>query len=259
MPANPKPDSKNSAKAVLTELAVEGTSSLVEAHRILLDLAQQENELILNGLRGRVSEYVPAVAMTDVVRRSVEAIITMQHEFLTNGSKQTLKWLQAEAMSSHGPVEIMDLAREGVETFARAQKKFLDAVSEESAKAMSGQQEHNKEVERAQDVKELAQDAARALIEAQKRLLDVMSQQMNVSMQAAIWAVDLASPSQLLPLASLAGDALKSFFDVEETLVSSLAKRDKTKSAAQTKRKAARRSKIRRSRAMTKREEPVTA
>jgi len=44
---------------VLTELAVEGTSSLVEAQRTLLDLAQQENDILFNGVKERIGSFVP--------------------------------------------------------------------------------------------------------------------------------------------------------------------------------------------------------
>ena len=259
MPAYPKPDPENSAKAVLTELAVEGTSSLVEAHRALLDLAQQENELILKGLKDQVSGFVPAAAMTDFVRRSVDAIIDIQHELLTNSSKQAMKWMQPEGTANDRAAQVLDFAREGVETFARAQKKFLDAVSEESMKAVSGRPEHKKEADAATDVRQLAHDAGSAFIEAQQRLLEVMNQQANVNLQIASRTADLVSPSQLLPLASLAGETIKSFLDAETALVGSLAKPYQTKPAPGAKRRTVGRVKMRRSRTGAKTEEPVTA
>ena len=51
--------------AALTELAVEGTSSLIEAQRALLQLAQQENDIILTGIKERFGRFVPAAAMTE--------------------------------------------------------------------------------------------------------------------------------------------------------------------------------------------------
>jgi len=257
MPAYPKPDLDNSAKAVLTELAVEGTSSFVEAHRTLLDLAQQENELILKGLKDQVSGFVPAAAMTEFVRRSVDALVEMQREFLTSTSKQAVKWLQAEGTAKYDRTsEVLDFAREGVESFARAQKKFLDAVSEESAKAMEGKDA--KEGER-EDLRELAHDAGNAFIEAQKRLLEVMNQQMNVNLQAASRTVGLMSPARLMPLASLASDTVKSFFEAESALIGSLVKPRRVKVAPRRKGKVAGRGKVHRTRVEAKSQEPVNA
>src|SRR5437660_8474089 len=74
MRTHTKPHDEHSPLDILTELAVEGTSSLVEAQRALLNLAQQENDIILNGVKERIGGFLPAVAMTDLVRRSLETL-----------------------------------------------------------------------------------------------------------------------------------------------------------------------------------------
>jgi len=48
---------EHSPMSLLTELAVEGTSTLVEAQRTFLHLAQQENDIILNGIKERVGGF----------------------------------------------------------------------------------------------------------------------------------------------------------------------------------------------------------
>ncbi len=45
-------DSENSPAAILTELAVEGTANLTEAQRVLLNLVEQENEIVMDGVNG---------------------------------------------------------------------------------------------------------------------------------------------------------------------------------------------------------------
>ena len=82
MPTHANPHDEDSPLAILTELAVEGTSSLVEAQRALLSLAQQENDIILNGVKERIGAFLPGVAMTDLVRRSLETLLGMQQELL---------------------------------------------------------------------------------------------------------------------------------------------------------------------------------
>src|SRR5579862_3159858 len=64
MPTHSKSHDDNSPLAILTELAVEGTSSLVEAQRTFLNLVQQENNIIFNGVKERISSFIPAVAVT---------------------------------------------------------------------------------------------------------------------------------------------------------------------------------------------------
>ncbi len=225
MPTHRKLEQNDSAVSVLTELAVEGTSSLVEAHRTLLDLAQQENNLILKGLKRHVSGFVPAAAMTDFVRRSLDSLIEMQQDLLTATSRQTARWLEPEtATTADRTAQLLEFAREGVESFTRAQKKFLDAVSEESEKAMSGKGEVDGEKARLDDLNQLACEAGNAFIEAQKRLLDISNQQMKVNLGAANQATRFLAPEKLVPVAMLARDSVKSFFDAETALVGSLMK-----------------------------------
>jgi hypothetical protein len=241
MSMHSKSPAEDSAVSVLTELAVEGTSSLVEAHRTLLDLAQQENDLVLKVLKDQVSGFVPAAATADFLRRNINTLVEMQQELLTATSKQTVQWLELGATSKPDrTAQLLEFAREGVECFARAQKKFLDAVSEESARAMSGKLVADNKVETLTDLKQLGCDAGNAFVEAQKRLLDIMSQQMNVNLNVADRTAGAISPSQLMPVAVLARDTVKSFFDAETALVGSLMKARKTPKVHQKKRRVGR-------------------
>jgi len=223
-----KPHDEHSPLAILTELAVEGTSSLVEAQRALLTLAQQENEIILNGVKERVGGFVPAVAMTDLVRRGLDTLIGMQQELLTSTSKQTLHWLESEKPAKgERTSQLVALAREAVETFTRAQKKFLDVVAQETVRATKGKPEHEGKPMKKTELAQLAQEAGNAFIEAQKRLLDVMGQQMNVNLDLTTRGLQLISPSRLMPMANLTGEGVKHFVDAETSLIGSFIKPNK--------------------------------
>lgn len=224
MPTHTKSRDQHSPLDLLTELAVEGSSSLVEAQRTLLDLAQQENEIIMNGVKEQVGAYLPAVAVTDLVRRSLDTLIGMQHELLTTTSKQTLQWLEPEQTGkTDRTAQMVAFAREGVETFTRAQKKFLDVVAQETVRVTSGKQEHEKHAKKT-EVAKLAREAGSAFIEAQKRLLDVMGQQMNVNLDVATRTLGMMSPSRLLPMANLTGDGVRNFMNAETSLFGSIIK-----------------------------------
>ena len=223
MPTHSKPHDDNSPLAILTELAVEGTSSLVEAQRAFLNLVQQENDIIFNGIKERIGSFIPAVAMTDLTQRSLDTFIGMQQELLTTTSKQTLQWLESEkAGKGDGAAHLVDFAREGVETFTRAQKKFLDVVAQEAAAATGNRKPHAGKVVKKTELSQLAHEAGNAFIEAQKRLLDVMGQQMNVNLDTATRSMALMSPSRLLPMVNLTGEGVKKFFATEKSLVGPL-------------------------------------
>lgn len=220
MQTHSKPRQEHSPFALLTELAVEATSSLVEAQRTLLNLAQEENEIFLNGVKEQIGSFVPGIAMTELVRRSVDTVIAMQQELLTTTSKQTLQWLESERMGKPDrTARLIESAHEAVETFTRAQKKFLDVVAQEAVKAVDGK-EHEKPGKKT-EIAHLAGKAAHAFIEAQKKLLDVMGQQMNVNLDVTTRSMDLMKVSRLLPMANLTGEGLKNFLDTEKSLLGS--------------------------------------
>jgi hypothetical protein len=209
--------------AILTELAVEGTSSLVEAQRALLNLAQQENDIILNGVKERIGGFVPAVAMTDLVRRSLDTLVGMQQELLTTTSKQTLQWLESERTGKGERVEhLVECAREGVEAFTRAQTKFLEVVAQEASKATNGKREHEDKHAKKTELAQLAREVGNAFVEAQKSLLDVMGQQMNVNLDATARTLGMISPERLMPMANLTGEGVKNFVERESSLIGSL-------------------------------------
>ncbi len=217
-------DPEHSPLAILSELAIEGTSSFMEAQRILLNLAQQENEIIMTGIKERVAGSHPAVAMTDLVRRSIDTFVKMQHDFLKITSKQTLGWLEAvKAGKGYQGTHLVDFAREGMDTFVQAQKKFLDVIAQETTKATSGKAEEVKHVKKT-EMSKLAREATNAFIEAQKRVLDVVGQQMNVNLKAAAHTLETLAPSRLLPMANLTGEGVKSFVDAEKALIQSMMK-----------------------------------
>ncbi len=222
MRTHTKSHHEGSPLKILSDLAVEGSASLVEAQRTLLSLAQQENDILLNGLKEQIGGFIPGVATTELVRRSLDTLLGMQQELLTNTSKQTLHWLETEkAGKADSSAHLADFVREAVETFTRAQKKLLEAIAEEAAKASDGKQPAGKSETRT-DVAHLAREAGSAFVEAQKRLLDVMGQQMNVNLDATTQAVKLMSTSRLMPVANLTSDGVKSFLDAETSILGSL-------------------------------------
>ena len=225
MATHPKAHEHHSPLALLTELAVEGTSNLVEAQRTLLHLAKQENEIVLNGVKERIGGSAPAVAMTDLVRRGVDTLIGLQQDLLTTTSKQTLHWLESGKASKGARTEhLVEFAREGVENFARAQKYFLEAVAQETTKATRGKPEHDGKTAKPTEIAQLAREAGNAFIEAQKRLLDVIGQQMNVNLDVATRTLEKVSPSQLVPMARATGEGVKKFVEAETSMIGSIIK-----------------------------------
>lgn len=215
-------DAEHSPIAILSQLAAEGTSSFIEAQKILLKLAEEENEIVMNGVKEHIGSG-PGVAMADLVRRSLGTFIRMQQDFLKTSDKQTTQWLEAvKKGAGYQGTELVDLAREEMDTFVHAQKKFLEVIEQETLRATSGGHAHPKM--KKTELSKLAHAATNSFIEAQKRLLEVMSQQMNVNLKMASKAIDLVSPARLLPMANLTGEGVKSFVGAEKALIESMIK-----------------------------------
>jgi len=215
---------EHSPVAILNELAVEGTSSFIEAQRVLLNLAQHENEIVMGGVKERVSASVPATATTDLVRRTIDTFIDMHREFLRITSKQTQDWLEQAGKGKYSGTHTVDLAREAMENFVEAQKKFLDVVAQETTRLTSGKGEKAEKVVKKTELTKLAREASNAFVEMQKKMLDIAGQQMNVNLKAATRALEVIKPFRLLPMANITGEGVKRFVDAEQALIGSMIK-----------------------------------
>ena len=215
---------EHSPVAILNELAVEGTSSFIEAQRVLLNLAQHENEIVMGGVKERVCTSAPATVTTDLVRRTVDTFIDMHREFLKITSKQTLDWLEQAGKGKYSGTHTVDLAREAMENFVEAQKKFLDVVAQEGTKLTSGKFEKPEKAVKKTEIAALAREASNAFLEMQKKMLDIAGQQMNVNLKAATRALQVIKPFQLLPMANITGEGVKRFVDAEKAMIDTMIK-----------------------------------
>jgi hypothetical protein len=227
---------KDGPVKILTEVAVEGTANYIEGQRVLLDLAQQENEIVMEGLKERLGGYDSAVAMTNVIRRSIDTFVEMQQNFLVLASKRTQGWLQKSEDGKAKDASLVGIANEVMDEFVTAQQKFFDIVSEETKAEEGVKKEHAGRKPHKAEIASLGREAADSVIDAQKKLLDLVGQQVNVNMQAASRAFDLKMPIRLLPMADMAGESVKSFVDAEKALLKSMSKSRAAKEPAAPKR-----------------------
>lgn len=233
---------EHSPVSMLTELAVEGTANFIEAQRVLLDLAQKENDIILTGVRERVAGSNTAIAMTDLVRRSIDTFVEMQQEFLTIANKQAQSWVHdVKSGNPYNRERMVALAREGMENFVNTQKKFLDVIAEETTKATSDKEDAHTRAMKKAELSKMARESTDALIDAQKKLLDIAAQQMNVNMQMAGRAGNMAMAPMRLPFGKMTGDGVRNFVDAEKAMIDTMMKRAESKATIEKKRTTAKR------------------
>lgn len=231
----------HSPTTVLTELAGEGMSNFIEAQNVLLNLAQQQNEIVMAGVKERVGDSTAALAMTDLLRRGVGTFIDMQHEYLKIASKQTHAWLEAAKTGKPFKGErLVELAREAMENFVHAQKKFLDVVAEETTKVTGGKRTNGARKIKKTELLELARQATDSYIEAQKKLSDLAGRQVHMNLKAAGKTMEMLKPFPFVPLSDMTREGVKSFVDAQKSLMDVMLK---PKAAVKHETKTARRGK----------------
>jgi len=219
-------DPHHSPTAILGEIAEDGLTNFLEGQKILLELGKQQNEILMTGVKERMGDWPAAHAMTDLLRRSVDTFIEMQEEYLKIASKQTHTWVEsAKAGKPYQPEHVVDLAREGMENFVKAQKRFMDVLADETAKATGGKHTNSagKKAKKA-ELSVLARKATDSFLEAQKRLVDVAGRQMNTSVKTAGKTLELLKPFPFLPVSELTREAVKSYVDAQKALMEVMVK-----------------------------------
>jgi hypothetical protein len=213
---------------IASELAGDVVSNFIEGQKLLLGLAQRENEILTTGVKERVAGNGVAVAMTDLVQTGFDTFVEMQQEFLKAASKQTNTWLN-EVKSGKGfdPEGLVEMAREGMETFVHTQKRFLDVIAEQTAKATSAKEPTRKM--KMTELSELATEATEAFIEAQKKLMDVAGKQVNANMRAAGRTLNVVTPYPFIPIPDLTREGVKTFVSAEKAIIDTVMQRPERK------------------------------
>lgn len=239
-------DPHHSPAAILTEVAGEGVQNLIHAQQVLADLIQRQNEIVMTGVKERVGGPAIAFAAIDLLRRTVDNAIDMQKEFLRSAGKQNHILMESVKEGKMPKADSMiDFAREAMETFVEAEKKFLDVVAEEATKATSTRHEGPPKKQKKTELADLARQATEAYVEAQKKLFDVAGRQMNVNLKAASRAMDIAGPLPMMPIGDLTRDGVKTFVDAQRALMEAVTKTHDQKPAKAYRPKKAARAKAR--------------
>jgi len=174
--------------SIVVSSAVEGATNLAEFPRVLLHLAQQENEIATRGVQERVT-CSAAVAVTERLRRTVDTFTEMQQECLAKLSNQLRQSLQAppegKALGAPGSTnKVLDTTRE----LFQAQARLLKAVVDD----LAGKDGRKQRAVEKTPALQLVREAARCLIEAQKELLVLTGRQVDVGLnftaRVAEWA-----------------------------------------------------------------------
>jgi hypothetical protein len=217
--------------AVVKEFAGEGLSNFIEGQKLILGLAQKESEILATGFKERVGGFAVTDALVDTIRRSVDTFVEMQLDYLKSASKHVHGRLAAvKAGEMYEGDSVVDLAREGLENFVQAQKKFLHVIAEETSKVTGGKEVPVSKAKKTQ-LTELAQEAADSFIDAQKKLMDVAARQIHVSLKAAGTAAKMIPAVPYRDIPDLTREGFRSFVEAEKAVIESVTRRPEMKKA----------------------------
>jgi hypothetical protein len=206
--------------AILSEATGDHMNNFIEGQKLLLDLGKQQHEILMEGVKERVGDWPAAQAMTSLLQRSVETFIHMQEEFLKIAGKQTHNWVEAaKAGKPYEYEHLVTLAREGLETFMKAQKRFLDVITE----AKGAKEEGVRKIKKT-ELTELARQATESFIEAQKNLIDLAGKQVNENLKTAGKAAKLLPPFPFVPFAEMTRGGVKSYVDAQKAMMETVVK-----------------------------------
>ena len=215
--------------AVVQEFAGEGLANFIESQKLILGLAQKESEILATGIKERVGGFVVADALVETIRRSVDTFVEMQMEYLKSAGKHVHGRLAAvKAGEMYEGDSVVDLAREGLENFVQAQKKFLHVVAEEASKVTGGKEPTMGKAKKT-ELTVLAREAADSFIEAQKKLMDVAARQIHVSLKVAGTAAKMMPTVPYREIPDLTREGFRSFVEAEKAVIESVTKRPEMK------------------------------
>jgi hypothetical protein len=208
---------------IVTDLMGEGVTNFIEGQKLLVSLAQQEWELMTDGVKERMNGSPAAIAATDLVRRGFDTFVEMHQDVLKIANKQIHVWLTAvKAGKPYDGEGFIGAARESFDTFVHAQKKFLAVIKEEATRATEGKNLGSRKVT---EITELAQHATEAFIEAQKKLMDVAGRQINAHLKATNRSMNMISPKAFTKLPAFTRDNVRHFVNAETALIDTVVKR----------------------------------
>jgi len=239
--------------AVAKEFAAEGLANFIEGQKLLLGLAQRENEILATGVKERVGGFAVTDALINTIHSSIDTFVEMQMEYLKAAGKQVHGRLAAvKAGEEYEGDTVVELAREGLEHFVQAQKKFLHVIAEETSHLTGGKEAPTGKVKKT-ELTELAKEAADSFIDVQKKLMDVAARQIHVSLKTAGMTAKMMPTVPYRQIPDLTREGFRSFVEAEKAVLESVTKR------SEAKKKPMKKARAKRPRAPKPRVIPVTA
>ena len=174
-----------SPSGLLAGWARQGVQSFVAAQKILMDLAAQENALLIGLMREGFSKpgTMLGASMAGAAEKGVKNLSAVGKILLDFAADETALALEGVKEGMRLPVAagaLTEVARHRVGTFVEMQKNLLDAAAQQAHAAAESYREGGKVMPAAR-VAELARRGIEEFVHSEKKFLDLASQEVTAA------------------------------------------------------------------------------
>lgn len=171
--------------SLLTGWARQGVESFVSAQKILLDLAAQENALLIGMVREQFGKtgFRPGASMVGIAEKGVKNLSDAGKILLDLAAAETALAVDGVKEGLRLPVAagaIADVVRHRVDTLVEMQKRMLDATAEHVHAAAESYRE-GEPLLPAEKLADLARLGMEGFVESEKKFLDLAAQEVSAA------------------------------------------------------------------------------
>jgi hypothetical protein len=175
----------SSPSSVLTGWARQGVQSFVAAQKILMDLAAQENALLIGLVREGISKpaFRPDVSMVGMAEKGVKNLTAFGKLLLELAADETALAVDGVREGLRLPPAagaMAEVVRHRVDTLIEMQKNMLDAAADQ-AHAVAESYKEGEKMLAAVHVAELARRGIEGFVESEKKFLDLAAQEITTA------------------------------------------------------------------------------
>jgi hypothetical protein len=185
MKAREKKATQLASPSLLTGWARQGVQSFVAAQKILMDLAAQENTLLVGMVREGLSKPGTRLgaSVAGIAEKGVENLTTVGKILLDLAADETALAVDGVKEGLRLPAAagaVAEVARHRVHTLIEMQKDLLDATADQAHAVAESYREEGKLLA-ATHVAELARRGIEGFVENEKKFLDLATQEVSAA------------------------------------------------------------------------------
>jgi hypothetical protein len=211
-----------SPSSLLAEWARQGVQSFVAAQKIFMDLAAQENALLIGMVRERLSKpgFRPDASLVGLAEKGAENLASAGKILLDLAADETALAVDGLKEGLRLPAAtgaVADVVRHRVDTLIDLHKNLLDATAEQVHSAAESYRAGERALPAA-NVVELARRGIAGFVESEKKFLDLAMQEVSAATKGEKRAARVPK-ERMEVLTEVARDGAEKYIDTQKKLL----------------------------------------